>query len=211
MSTHEPSQRRACRVIGIGRSAQRYAAKRIDDTSIVDTLSTLAERHPRYGFPKLFTLARRAGQEGNHKRVWRVYCHMKLNMRRRFKKRYRPEVPETLVQPIRPNQAWSVDFMSDCLSDGRALRAFNVIDDYNREALCIDTELSLTAERIIRTRNRVLLMRGKPERVCLDHGPEFTSDAFGQWAVDKDIDLDFNEPGKPTQNAFIERFNGTYL
>jgi transposase InsO family protein len=102
MSTHEPSQRRACRVIGIGRSAQRYAAKRIDDTSIVDTLSTLAERHPRYGFPK-------------------------------------------------------------------------------------------------------------PERVCLNHGPEFTSDAFGQWPVDKDIDLDFNEPGKPTQNAFIERFNGTYL
>ena len=153
----------------------------------------------------------RAGQEGNHKRVWRVYCHMKLNMRRRFKKRYRPEVPATLVQPIRPNQAWSVDFMSDRLSDGRALRTFNVIDDYNREALCIDIDLSLTAERIIRTRNRVLLMRGKPERVCLDHGPEFTSDAFGQWAVDKDIDLDFNEPGKPTQNAFIERFNGTYL
>jgi putative transposase len=153
----------------------------------------------------------RAGQEGNHKRVWRVYCHMKLNMRRRFNKRYRPEVPETLVQPIRPNQAWSVDFMSDCLSDGRALCTFNVIDDYNREALCIDIEPSLTAERIIRTLNRVLLMRGKPERVCLDHGPEFTSDAFGQWAVDKDIDLDFNEPGKPTQNAFIERFNGTYL
>ena len=86
-----------------------------------------------------------------------------------------------------------------------------MIDDYTREALCIDIDLSLTAERVIRTLNQVLLMRGEPERIRLDHGPEFTSDAFGQWAVDKDIDLDFNEPGKPTQNAFIERFNGTYL
>jgi putative transposase len=134
---------------------------------------------------------------------------MKLNIRRRSKKRYRPEAPQTLVQPIRPNQAWSIDFMSDCLSDGRALRTFNVIDDYNREVRCIDIDLSLTAERIMRTLDRVLLLRGKPERIRLDHGPEFASDAFGQWAVDKDIDWDFTQPGKPTQNAFIERFNGT--
>jgi len=125
---------------------------------------------------------------------------MKLNMRRRFKKRYRPEVPATLVQPIRPNQAWSVDFMSDCLSDGRALRTFNVIDDYTREALCIDIDLSLTAERVIRTLNQVLLMRGEPERIRLDHGPEFTSDASSQWGRQGD------RPGfHPTGKAYPER------
>ena len=98
--------------------------------------------------------------------------------------------------------------MSDCLSDGRALRTLNAIDDYNREALCIDIDFSLTAERIIRTLERVLLERGKPEHIRLDHGPEFTSAAFGQWTADNGIDVDFTQPGKPTQNAFIERFNG---
>ena len=120
-------------------------------------------------------LARQPGQERNHKRVSRVYCDMKLNIRRRSKKRYRPKAPETLVQPIRPSQAWSINFMSDCLSDGRALRTLNVIDDYNREALCIDIDFSLTAERIICIPKRVLLERGKSEHIRRDHGPEFTS------------------------------------
>ena len=155
-------------------------------------------------------LARQPGQERNHKRVSRVYCDMKLNIRRRSKKRYRPKAPETLVQPIRPSQAWSINFMSDCLSDGRALRTLNVIDDYNREALCIDIDFSLTAERIICIPKRVLLERGKSEHIRLYHEPEFTSAAFGQWTADNGIDLDFTQPGKPTQNAFIERFNGTY-
>ena len=98
--------------------------------------------------------------------------------------------------------------MSDRLSDGRALRWFNVTDDSNREALCIHIDFSLTAERIIRTPERVLLERGKSEHIRLDHGPEFTSAAFGQWTADNGIDLDFTQPGNLTQNAFIERFNG---
>ena len=98
--------------------------------------------------------------------------------------------------------------MSDCLSVGRTLRTFNVIDDYNREALCIDIDLSLTAKRIIRTLERVLLERGESEHIRLDHEPEFTSAAFGQWTADNGIDVDFTQPGNPTQNAFIERFNG---
>jgi len=153
-------------------------------------------------------LARLPGQEWNHKRIWRMYRNMKLNIGPGSRKRYRPEAPETLVQPIRPSQARSIDFMSDCLSHGRALRTFNVIDDSNREALCIDIDFSLTAERIIRTLERVLLERGQSEVIRLDYRPEFTSAAFGQWTADNGIDLDFTQPGKPTQNAFIECFNG---
>lgn len=210
MSAHSLSERRACRVVGLSRSVKRYATKRADDSEVIDALTALAERHPRYGFPKLFALLKRANHPWNHKRVWRVYCAMKLNRRRRFKKRYRPEAPVTLVQPIRPNQSWSADFMSDALYDGRVFRTFNVIDDYNREALCIDIDLSLTAARVLRTLERVIVMRGKPERLRLDHGPEFTSALLGMWCQYQGIEREFTQPGKPTQNAFIERFNGTY-
>jgi putative transposase len=196
MGTHELSQRRACRVsVSVAQpSSTRPSAATIPSLSmrsvrwLNDILDMAFQSCSRWR-------KSRAGQEWNHKRVWRACCDMKLNICRRSKKRYGPEVPETLVQPIRPHQAWSIDFMSDCLSDGRALRTFNVTDDYNREVLCIDIDLSLTAERIIRTLNRVLLVLGKLEGVRLDHGPEFTSNAFGQWAVDNGIDLDFTQPG----------------
>lgn len=210
MSAHALSERRACRVVGLSRSVKRYAVKRPDDSAVIEALTALVERHPRYGFPKLFTLLRRAEKPWNRKRVWRVYCAMKLNLRRRFKKRYRPDAPLTLVQPLRPNQSWSVDFMSDALHDGRSFRTFNVIDDYNREALCIEVDLSLTSQRVLRTLERVIVMRGAPERIRLDHGPEFTSALFGHWCEAQGIELEFTQPGKPTQNAFVERFNGTY-
>lgn len=210
MQAHGCSERRACRVVGLSRSVRRYQPRRCDDSEVVDALTEWAERHPRYGFAKLFRLIRKAGHPWNHKRVWRVYCEMKLNIRRRFKKRYRPEAPVSLVQPIRPNQAWSADFMSDTLGDGRVFRTFNVVDDFNREALRIEVDVSLTAVRIVRVLEQVLLIRGRPERLRVDHGPEFTSDHFTSWCEDQGIELEFIQPGKPTQNAFIERFNGTY-
>jgi putative transposase len=133
-----------------------------------------------------------------------------LTRRRRFKKRYRPAVPDLLLQPIRPNQAWSADFMSDALYDGRAFRTFNVIDDYNREALRIEVDVSLTAERVIRVLDQLLTIRGRPERLRVDHGPEFTSAVFAAWCESHGVELEFIQPGKPAQNAFIERFNGSY-
>jgi len=210
ISVHGISERRACQIIGLSRSVKRYQGKRPDDSLIVEALTELAERHPRYGFRKLFVLLRKAGHPWNHKRVWRVYCDMKLNIRRRFKRRYKPEAPATLVQPIRPNQAWSADFMSDALIDGRCFRTFNVIDDYNREALQIEIDVSLTAERITRVMDQILLVRGAPERIRVDHGPEFTSATFISWCQQRNIIIEYTQPGKPTQNAFIERFNGIY-
>ena len=201
------SMRRACRVVGLSRSVQRYQAKRPDDDELMDALGALAERHPRFGFRKLFVLLRKAGHPWNHKRVWRVYCAMKLNRRRRFKKRYRPEAPACL---LRPNQAWSADFMSDALYDGRPFRTFNVIDDYNREALRVEVDVSLTAERVLRVLDQLLVVRGRPERIRVDHGPEFTSATFSAWCEDHGIALEYTQPGKPTQNSFIERFNGSY-
>lgn len=189
---------------------RRYVAKRPDDTEVMDRLAELATRHPRYGFRKLYVLLRKAGHRWNHKRVWRVYCEMKLNIRRRFKKRYRPAAPATLLQPLRPNQAWSADFMGDSLADGRPFRTFNVIDDYNREALQIEIDVSLTAERICRVLDQLIMVRGRPERIRVDHGPEFTSATFIAWCQSQGVELEYTQPGKPTQNAFIERFNGSY-
>ena len=187
-----------------------YQRRRVDDGVVIDALAALAERHPRFGCRKLFLLLRRAGHPWNHKRVWRVYCAMQLNRRRRFKRRYRPAAPAPLLQPIYPNQAWSLDFMGDALADGRGFRTFNVIDDYNREALRIEVDLSLTAERVIRVLEQLLVVRGVPERLRVDHGPEFTSALFTAWCAQRAITVEFTQPGKPSQNGFIERFNGSF-
>lgn len=204
------SERRACRLVGLSRSVRRYEPKRRDDGPIIDALGALAERYPRFGFRKLFVLLRGAGHPWNHKRVWRVYCAMKLNRRRRFTRRYRPAAPAALVQPIRPGQAWSADFMSDALHDGRAFRTFNVLDDYHREALRIEVDVSLTAERVTRVLDQLALVRGHPERIRVDHGPEFTSAPFCAWCESHGVALEHIQPGKPNQNGFIERFNGSY-
>ena len=196
--------------MGLSRSVNCYEPKRRDDTEIMKALTALVERHPRFGFRKLFVLIRKAAHPWNHKRVWRVYCAMKLNLRRRLKKRYRSQAPSALLQPIRPNQAWSADFMSDALEDGRAFRTFNFIDDYNREGLRIEVDISLTAERVSRALDQLVWVRGTPERIRVDHGPEFTSAAFTAWCERHGVELEFIQPGKPTQNAFIERFNRTY-
>jgi len=184
------SERRACRVVNLSRSVHRYVHKRRDDSEVIDALSALAERHPRFGFRKLFKLLRNAGHPWNHKRVWRVYCAMKLNLRRRFKQRYKPQAPAALLQPIRPNQAWSADFMSD--------------------ALRIEIDVSLTAERLTRVLDQLVLVRGCPERIRLDQGPEFTSALFCAWCESHGVALEYIQPGKPNQNGFIERFNGSY-
>ena len=171
--------------------------------------SSICWAHPRFGYRKRFVLLRRAGHGWNHKRVWRVYCAMKLNIRRGFKKRYRPEATGVLLQPIRPNQAWSVDFMSDALHDGRAFQTFNVIDDFNREGLRIEVDVSLTAQRIVRVLEQLIVVRGRPERLRVDHGPEFTSALFVAWCEANGVHLEYIQPGKPSQNAFIDRFNGS--
>jgi putative transposase len=196
--------------VGLSRSLLAYEPAVVDDTPLMRALSAAVERYPRYGFRKLYRRVRQAGHPWNHKRLWRVYCAMGLNVRRRHK-RPRPRVPYTpLLQPLRPNQRWSADFMSDALYGGGVFRTFNLIDDYNREGLRIEIDRSLTAPRVTRILDQVISVRGAPESLRLDNGPEFTSGHFAEWAEAHAITLEFIQPGKPTQNAFVERFNGTY-
>ena len=135
---------------------------------------------------------------------------MKLNIRRRARKRLPARVKQQLFQPTEINQVWSVDFMSDSLWNGRKIRLLNVIDDYNREVLTIETDTSLPTDRVIRVLSRIGDERGLPKMIRVDNGPEFISSKLDKWCEDRDITLIFIQPGEPTQNAYIERFNGTF-
>jgi len=187
-----------------------YQPNRHRDDEVIATLQTAVERYPAYGFSKLFKILRRWGHAWNHKRVYRVYCLLNLNMRRRGKRRLPSRYPEPLVIPTMANQCWSIDFMSDSLFCGRRFRTFNVVDDFNREVLAIEVDLSLPALRVTRVLERIAAWRGYPKKLRMDNGPEFISVTLASWAEDNGIKLEFIQPGKPTQNAYVERFNRTY-
>lgn len=180
------------------------------DSEIAVQLRQLADAHPRWGFKKFSHTLRNAGYGWNHKRVHRVYRAMKLHLRIKRGKRLPPRTPLPLGQTEKPNACWSMDFMSDAFLNGRRFRTFNVIDDFNREALAIEADTSLPALRVIPVLDRIATERGYPQRIRVDNGPEFTSRVFEQWAQAHKIQLDFIKPGCPAQNAYIERFNRTY-
>lgn len=207
---HGASQRRACRVVGISDSVYRYQPDPHRDDEIIARLQEAAERYPAYGFGKLFKILRRWGCTWNHKRVYRVYCELQLNKRQRGKKRLPSRNPEPLAVPDQSNHCWSMDFMSDSLVCGRRFRTFNLVDDFNREALAIEIDLSLPALRVIRVLERAVAWRGYPNKLRMDNGPEFISTALAEWAEEHDVELEFIKPGKPTQNSYVERFNRTY-
>jgi putative transposase len=210
MEQHDLSERRACRLVALSRSVYRYQARRPDDTAIREQLTALAERHRRWGFDKMMDWLRQQGFSWNHKRVYRVYCELGLNRRIKPKKRLPTRHPEPLSQPAAANQVWSIDFMGDSLTDGRAFRTLNIIDDYNREALHIEVDTSLPASRVIRVLDQVAADRGYPQAIRSDNGPEFIAQVLADWARDHQLLWDFIQPGKPAQNAYIERFNRTY-
>ena len=180
------------------------------DRQIAEALSALAESKPGLGFWKLYRRLRRLGHDWNHKRVYRVYCLLKLNLRRRTKKRVPPRDPMPLVVPERSNQVWSADFMSDALSNGVRFRTLNVLDDFNREVLAIEIDTSLPSLRLVRVFEQLKTERGLPRVLRTDNGPEFLGDAFTSWCGAHGILIDYIEPGKPNQNAYIERFNRSY-
>jgi putative transposase len=196
--------------MGLSRSTCTYNPTDRDDDTVITVLQELAERFPDRGFGKYFKIIRRRGHGWNHKRVYRVYCGLRLNRRRMGKKRLPARIPAPLTVPERANQSWSMDFMSDALWSGRRFRTFNVVDDFNREALCIEVDLSLPAARVVRSLERIAAWRGYPAKVRMDNGPEFIAVATAEWAEQHGVDLEFIEPGKPMQNGFIERFNRSY-
>jgi putative transposase len=204
------SQRRACRILNVSRCVYRYQAKKTDEGQIEQALCQLAERHRRWGYGKMIDYLKNQGHSWNHKRIHRIYCDLALNLRRKPKKRLPSRSAQVLAQPAQANQSWSLDFMSDSLASGRAFRTLNILDDYNREALWIEADTSLPAEHVIRVLEMLLLWRGAPKQIRMDNGPELISHRLEAWAHDRGIELAHIQPGKPAQNAYIERFNRTF-
>jgi len=164
MQTYEMSERQACRLMSLSRSVLRYEARSTDDHELAQELLGLAERQPRWGCSKMVDYLRNQGHSWNHKRIRRMYRTLQLNLRRKPKKRLPARTARALAVPEQSNQSWSLDFMSDSLSNGRAFRTLNILDDYNREALWIEVDTSIPAERVIRVLEVLLLWRGTPHR-----------------------------------------------
>lgn len=203
------SERRACELNDMDRSSYRYEPREDRNQQLRARLRELARQKPRYGYRRLGALLERKGEAVNHKRLFRVYQEAGLGVRRREKKRLergRAGMPVL----SRPNQEWSLDFVSDALANGRAVRALTVLDDFTKESPAIEVDSSISAPRVTRVLDGVIDERGVPEGIRIDNGPEFTSRCFVAWAEQRGIPLTYIQPGKPVQNSFIESFNGRF-
>jgi len=211
IAEHHLSVQQSCRCLGLSRAAYyRTPLGSERDADIIQALNALLDKHPRWGFWMCRKVLRRQGHPWNHKRLYRVYCELRLNQKRRAKRRLPTREKQPLSVPHRPNQVWSADFMSDALHAGRRFRTFNVIDDFNREALHIEVDTSITGRRLIHVFERLRQERGLPNTLRVDNGPEFLSGDFVAWAEQAGMTIQYIQPGKPNQNAYVERFNKTF-
>lgn len=206
---HDLRARRADRALSLSRSARYTLARPRDDVELIATMSAHVKENPGHGFGLLLNQALLPKGFGKT-RSWRVYVALKLNFPRRGKQRLPARVSEPLAIPASANHTWSADFMADALWSGRRFRTFNVNDDFNRESLRIEVDTSLPSLRVVRALDELVELRGAPKRIRLDNGPAFISNALRQWAELRGVELLHIQPGKPTQNAYIERFNRTF-
>ena len=205
------SIRLACRIFQISQTCYRYRHTLSEDNQLIgQLLLEITNNHKNWGFSLCFLYLRNVkGYPWNHKRVYRIYLELQLNLRIKPKKRLQREKPGKLTVPDRMNECWSMDFMSDNLEDGRRYRLFNIIDDYNREALSMEADISLPSRRVVQILEQLIQWRGKPSHIRCDNGPEYLSHHLQRWAIEQRINLLYIQPGKPQQNAYIERFNRT--
>ena len=204
----EFSERRACRLIGIARSTQRYRSRSDPQTALRRRLRELAASRVRWGYRRLTVLLRREGWKVNAKRIYRLYTEEGLTVTRPKRKklarnRRRPQPPAERV-----NQRWAMDFVADRLVDGRRFRVWTLVDLFSRECLALYAERSITGRQVAAELNRVLMRRAAPDSITVDNGPEFASRALEAWSEAAGVELAFIAPGRPIENAFIESFNG---
>jgi len=204
------SERRSCRLLGISASSLRYESRRSTIEGLQERMLVLARERPRYGYRRLHVLLRREGYEVNHKRVHRLYRHEGLMVRRRLRKRIAARKRVPLPLPVRADERWSVDFMSDQLADGRVFRTLNIVDDFTRECLAIEVDTSLSGHRLVRVLELLVAGERRPQALVMDNGPELTSKVLDAWAYRNGVELRFIQPGKPVQNAYVESFNGKF-
>ncbi len=201
-------QRRACRLIGMQRSSYYYRSRFDPQTELRVRLKDLAGARVRYGYRRLHILLMREGWQINHKRVYRLYKLEGLSLRLKTKKKRvsAPRVP--LPAATSPNECWSMDFVADRLSDGRSIRMLTLVDNFSRISPTIEVDFSLTGKRVVEVLDRLKFTSRLPKVIKVDNGSEFISKAVDEWAHRNKVKLDFSRPGKPTDNAFIESFNG---
>jgi putative transposase len=209
MGQYDMSERHACRLMDLGRSTYRYRARKAErDSELRARLKELAAKRMRFGYRRLTAMLVQAGIQANHKRVYRLYCEEGLTMRIRQRRRIRWTGAAKRPAATRPNQRWSIDFVSDCVSSGRVIRMLTMVDDCTRECPAIEVDTSLGGVRVGRVLDRVVAERGLPEAIVLDNGPEFRGRALAAWSDERGVRLEFIQPGKPMQNGYVESFNG---
>jgi putative transposase len=207
VSEHQLSERQACRLLDLDRATYRYEARPDSNSQLREALLALAREKPRYGYRRLWAILDRRGWKVNVKRVYRLYRAEGLMVRRLKRKRLKRQEPiNSLIS--RPNQEWALDFVSDALATGRALRALTTVDSYTRECPAIEVASGISSRQVTRTLDRIIEDRGKPASLRCDNGPEFTSRHFVAWCEERGIMLHHIQPGKPMQNGHVESFNG---
>ncbi|QDW66076.1 IS3 family transposase [Luteimonas granuli] len=210
MDRYRVGVRRACSVVKQSRSAWYYLPRERDDSPLLRRMEEIAATRVRYGFWRIFVLLRREGWTDNHKRVYRLYCQAGLNLRRKRPRR-RKAAAHRLERPVltAPNQCWSMDFVADALFDGRRFRALTIVDNFTKQSLAIKVDQQLNGEDVVAALDQLRHEVGLPQRIQADNGSEFISLVMDRWAYDHGVTMDFSRPGKPTDNPFIESFNGS--
>lgn len=208
ITSYQLPKSRACALVKMSVSQFKYKAKEKDDSFVIQEIKACITKR-QHGCPMITKMIRSKGHTINHKRIERVYKELLLTLPKKVRKKLPKREQSLILQPLQENICWSMDFMSDRLMDGRKFRTLNIIDDYNRECLSVDVEISIPTKRVIRTLRR-LKERGKlAKEIRVDNGPENVSHELKIWAHENNILLTYIQPGKPTQNSLIERFNGT--
>ena len=205
------SERQACQLVGIYRSTYRYQRTLAEqDEALSCRMIELAQQRRRFGYRRIHALLRREGHEVNHKKVYRLYTEARLAVKRRKRRKGLVVPREPLMLPTRRNEVWSMDFVMDALAGGRRIKILAIVDDCTKESIDLVVDFGISGQYVTRVLDQAARFRGYPKAIRTDQGPEFTGKVLDQWAYEQGVELKLIQAGKPTQNAFIESFNGKF-